>query len=201
MIKVFVDFIILAVTLVCLYAVGAGFYYAARAALSAYRRYKRTRVVVCPDTREYVAVEVDARHAAASAAKQGKPELVLTACTRWPARAGCDQACVAQIERAPEDCLVRTMLDEWYAGQSCHFCGQAFGVIHWHDHKPALLTPDHLIVEWPELRPELVPHALRTHRPVCWDCAVAETFRAEHPELVTDRNSKVAAVAKVAARV
>ncbi|HZB43890.1 MAG TPA: hypothetical protein VE360_01530 [Pyrinomonadaceae bacterium] len=195
MIKVFVEFAILAAVLAGLYLAFAVLYYAAREALSAYRRYRGTRVVVCPETREYVAVGVDARHAAATAAAKGEPELVLTACTCWPERAGCDQACVAQIERAPEDCLVRAMLNEWYAGKSCHFCGQPFGTIHWHDHKPALLTPDHLVVEWKELRPELVPDALRTHRPVCWDCAVAETFRAEHPELVTDRDSKVATVA------
>ena len=162
-----------------------------RLALAAYRRYRGTRVVVCPETRKYVAVEVDARRAAATATDEGGPQLVLASCTRWPERADCDQACVAQIERAPEDCLVRTMLDEWYAGKSCHFCGQAFGAIQWHDHKPALLTPDHLVVEWKELRPESVPGALRTHRPVCWNYAVAETFRAEYPELVTDRDAKV----------
>ncbi|HEX6626234.1 MAG TPA: hypothetical protein VF064_21130 [Pyrinomonadaceae bacterium] len=193
MTNVLLDFVILAVALVCLYVVGAALYFSARAALRTYTRYRGTRVVVCPETRGYVAVEVDARHAAATAATKGEPELVLSACTRWPERAGCDQACVWQIERAPADCLVRTMLDEWYAGKSCHFCGQTFGHVRWHEHKPALLTPDHLVVEWREVRPELVPAALRTHRPVCWNCAVAETFRTGHPELVTDRDSKVAA--------
>ena len=28
--------------------------------------------------------------------------------------------------------------------------------------------------------------ALATHRAVCFDCSVAETFRREHPELVLD---------------
>jgi hypothetical protein len=26
-----------------------------------------------------------------------------------------------------------------------------------------------------------------THRPVCWNCHVTETFRRLHPELVVDR--------------
>jgi hypothetical protein len=26
-----------------------------------------------------------------------------------------------------------------------------------------------------------------THQPVCWDCHIAQTFRREHAELVTDR--------------
>jgi hypothetical protein len=192
MTKAFLYFFILAAALTALYVLCNVVYYAARMALAAFMRYRGKRVVVCPETRKYVAVEVDALHAAATAAK-GEPELVLRSCTRWPERADCDQACVHQIERAPEDCRVRTMLDEWYALRACHFCGKAFGEISWTDHKPALLSPEHLIIEWTELPPERVPEALQTHRPVCWDCAVAETFRATHPELITDRDSNAAA--------
>lgn len=192
MIRTFFYFFIVAVALTGLYVALSALYSAARSGLAAFARYRGKRVVVCPETGKHVAVEVDARHAAATAAK-GETELVLRSCTRWPERAGCDQDCVAQIARAPEDCLVRAMLDEWYAGKSCHFCGGAFGEIGWADHKPALLSPDHLIVEWKEIAPERVPEVLRTHRPVCWDCAIVETFRADHPELVTDRGRKVAA--------
>lgn len=192
MTRTFFYFFILAVALTCLYVVVSALYKAGRAGLAAFVRYRGQRVVVCPETKNYAAVVVDARHAATTAS-QGETELVLRSCTRWPERAGCDQACVWQIERAPENCLVRAMLDEWYAGKSCHFCGVGFGEIGWADHKPALLSPDHLIVEWTEIAPERVPDVLQTHRPVCWDCAIAETFRADHPDLVTDRGRRVAA--------
>ncbi len=189
MLKAFLYFFILAAALLGLYLIGSAVYYAARLVIATYFRFRGKRVVVCPETRKYVAVEVDARHAAATAAS-GEPEIVLHSCTRWPERAGCDQDCVYQIERAPEDCRVRTMLDEWYKGKHCHFCGHTFAEIGWTDHKPALLSPEHHIVEWKEIRAEQVPNALNTHRPVCWNCLIAETFRIEHPELVTDRNSK-----------
>ena len=51
----------------------------------------------------------------------------------------------------------------------------------------ALLDPDHRTIEWRQLRPEQLPDVFSTHRPVCWNCHVAETFRRLHPELVVDR--------------
>jgi hypothetical protein len=39
---------------------------------------------------------------------------------------------------------------------------------------------------WPDVAPETLPQVLATHKPVCFDCYVAETFRREHPELVVD---------------
>ncbi len=61
--------------------------------LGAWLRYRDTRVVVCPENREMVAVEVDAAHAAWSAS-QGRPDLRLEDCTRWPEKAGCGQECL-----------------------------------------------------------------------------------------------------------
>jgi hypothetical protein len=152
----------------------------------AFLRYRGTRVVVCPENREMVAVEVDAAHAARSAT-QGHPDLRLESCTRWPEKAGCGQECLGQIESAPEACLLRTILGDWYQGKSCAFCGRSFHALHWHDHKPGLRGPDGKIVAWDAFRAEQVVDVLATHEPVCWDCRVAETFRREHPELVTDR--------------
>jgi hypothetical protein len=154
--------------------------------LAAWRRYRGTRVVVCPESRELVAVEVDAAHAARSAAA-GRPDLRLDACTRWPERAGCGQECLGQIESAPESCLLSHILADWYVGKHCALCGRAFQAIHWHDHAPGLRAPDGSLLTWQGFRPERVIDVLATHAPVCWDCRVAETFRAEHPELVTDR--------------
>jgi len=157
-----------------------------RKIVGAWLRYRDTRVVVCPENREAVAVEVDASHAAWSAS-QGRPELRLEDCTRWPEKAGCGQECLSQIESSPEACRLRTILTDWYSTRPCAFCGKAFGEIHWHDHKPALLAPDGSLVAWGAFRPEQVIDVLESHKPVCWDCHVAESFRRDHPELVTER--------------
>lgn len=151
-----------------------------------YLKLRGKRLVTCPETRETAAVEVDATHAAFTA-PTGERSLRLKECTRWPERKDCGQQCLAQIEEAPEDCLVRTILTHWYQGKECVFCGNRFGEIHWHDHKPALLSPERLIVEWSEVPPEQIPQVLASHKPVCWNCEIIETFLRRYPELVVNR--------------
>jgi hypothetical protein len=168
--------------------VGLGFLYVwLRAGVPAFLTFRGTRVVTCPENGHVTAVEVDARRAATTAFRR-QPELRLAECSRWPEKAGCGQECLRQIEAAPEDCLVKTMLARWYAGKKCVYCGQPFATVHWHDHKPALLGVDGRTVEWGQVPPEQVPAALAHDRPVCWNCHIAETFRREHPELVVDRS-------------
>jgi hypothetical protein len=162
-----------------------------RQLVGAWRTYRGTRVVVCPENREMVAVRVDAKHAAATA-PHGHPDLRLDSCTRWPEKAGCGQECLGQIESAPEACLLRNILADWYQGKACAFCGREFHAIHWHDHQPGLVAPGGAILAWDGFRPEQVLDVLATHRPVCWDCRVAESFRREHPELVIDRPAPLA---------
>jgi hypothetical protein len=152
--------------------------------------YRGTRIVVCPETREMVAVEVDARHAALSA-PQGRPQLRLESCTRWPERQACGQECLGQVESAPEACLLKSILSDWYQGKACAFCGREFRTIEWHAHKPALVSPEGTLVDWTGFRPEQVIDVLASHKPTCWDCRVAEGFRREHPELVTDRQARL----------
>jgi hypothetical protein len=170
---------------IVLVGLGVLFVYGRRL-LGAWARYRGTRVVVCPENRELVAVEVDARHAALTA-PGGRIDLRLESCTRWPEKLGCGQECLGQIEMAPEACRLRSILDDWYQGKSCAFCGRGFHPIHWHDHQPGLRAPDGSIRAWDGFRPEQVIDVLATHQPVCWDCRVAESFRRDHPELVTDR--------------
>ena len=157
-----------------------------RRLLSAWLTYRDPRVVVCPENRKVVAVAVDAAHAALSA-PQGHPELRLEDCTRWPEKAGCGQDCLSQIESSPEGCRVRSILADWYRDKSCAFCQRPFGEIHWHDRKPALMASDGKFVEWAAFRPEQIMGILPVHKPVCWDCFQAESFRRDHPELVTER--------------
>ena len=146
----------------------------------AWFKYRRTRVVECPETRTPAAVEVDRARAAFSAAI-GEPDLRLASCSRWPERRDCGQPCLSQVEAAPAECLVKTMLVEWYRGTSCALCGTEIGEIHWVEHKPALLTPERKTVEWDEISPESLPAVLATHQRVCWNCHLTSAFRERFP--------------------
>ena len=159
---------------------------AGRRIVSAWLAYRGTRIVVCPETRQTVAVEVDARHAALGASRR-RPQLRLESCTRWPERETCGQECLAQVEEAPEACLLLHILGDWYRGKTCAFCGRTFEAWHQSDHEPALLAPGGALVDWSDFPPAEIHHVLASHRPVCWNCRVAEGFRRQHPELVTDR--------------
>lgn len=156
-------------------------------ALRAYLRSRGTRLITCPENGSAAAVEVDARHAALTAAI-GKPSLLLKDCSRWPERRDCGQQCLEQIESHPEDCLVRTILTRWYQGKCCVLCGKFLGEISRYERKPALMSPDRITCEWSEIDAEGLPEVLATHRPVCWSCHIAETFRRQYPELITDRS-------------
>jgi hypothetical protein len=151
-----------------------------------YLTFRGKRLVSCPETHRPAAVRV----AAGKAAWQGtigNQLLSLSDCSRWPEREGCPQACLAQIEEAPKACLVWMIVNRWYQGQQCVYCHKEFGEIHWHDHPPALVSKDGETLQWDEIPAETLQEALSTHRPVCWSCHIAETFRRQHPELLVDR--------------
>jgi hypothetical protein len=58
----------------------------------AYVRFRRRRRVRCPETGTGADVQVDARHAALTAAF-GDPAVRVASCSLWPERGGCAQAC------------------------------------------------------------------------------------------------------------
>ncbi len=152
-----------------------------------YLKFRGKRLVTCPETNRPTAVEVDAKRAAAKAVF-GKPHLQLSECSRWPERRDCAQTCLTQIESAPEECLVRTIVEKWYTGKTCIYCRRRIDQIDgWGYHRPALLDPERKTVQWKEVPAEKLPDLLATHPPVCWNCHLAETFRRLHPELVVDR--------------
>lgn len=164
----------------------AATYVALKAAAGAYLRFRGTRLIICPETQRPAAVCVDAGYSAITA-PFGKTKLRLSDCSRWPERRACGQECLTQVELAPEECLVRTILTRWYRNKLCVFCRKPLDDVHWLEHKPGLLSPNGKSVEWHEVRPETLPEVLATHRPVCWNCHVAETFRHAFPKLVIDR--------------
>jgi hypothetical protein len=63
-----------------------------------FEQFSGSRLVACPEDQRPAAVGIDALHAAATGV-DGCPELRLSSCTRWPERANCDQACLAQAIR------------------------------------------------------------------------------------------------------
>ncbi len=159
-------------------------------AVRTYWRMRGTRLVTCPETESTVAVEVDAARAARDAAAR-HPHVRLRDCTRWPERQDCPQGCVSQIEADPEGCMVWRIVQRWYEDKACVYCGRAIKADEWLDfwldHTPALLAADQETVKWTDLPPEALPDELRSGQPVCWSCHVAERFRRDHPELVTER--------------
>lgn len=153
------------------------------AAYFLFRRFagsRGARLVECPETHEPAAVSVNAVKAAVAG------RLELSQCSRWPERDACGRECLAEIERSPDGCLVRTIVTRWYEDKSCAVCGKAVGHVDWMDRKPALADEQGRLRPWQEIAPEALPGVLATHRAVCFDCYVAETFRQQHPELVTD---------------
>jgi len=132
------------------------------------------RLITCPETHETAAIDINLfQH--------------MSDCTRWPEKAGCDQACLRDIEAAPNDCLVRRIVAEWYAGKRCAVCERAIGPVVWHERPPALWSADGTTLEWSEVAPEELPHVFATHAPLCWTCHMAMAFRREHPELAFER--------------
>ncbi len=148
--------------------------------------YRGARLITCPENDMPAGVRVDALAAVRNPFRT-RPALHLSACSRWPEKAGCGQMCLSQIESSPDGCMVSNLLAHWYGGKNCVVCRQPFGEIHFTDHKPMLLSPLWKLVQWNEVATETLPDVLATHQPVCWNCGTVMTFLREHPELVTDR--------------
>src|SRR5215510_15472332 len=160
---------------------------------AAYLKYRGKRVITCPETRRPAGIEVDAAHAAFTAAVS-YPDLRLKSCSRWPEREDCGEECLLQVELSPQDCLVRKIVTDWYEGKQCVSCGLTFGKLRLLDYKPGLLSPEGRPVGLNEVAAEELPELLATHFPVCWDCHTTEIFCHQYPEMITDRSAISAGV-------
>lgn len=152
-----------------------------------YVSYRGRRVVMCPETHEPVDVELDAWRAARERTLDVEAKLKLQSCSRWPEKEDCGQECIAQIDESPEGTLMRNILVSWFRWKACALCGHAIGPIQWHDQMPGLRAPDGKLREWEGVAAADLPAILATHHAVCWNCLLAESFRRDHPALVTDR--------------
>jgi hypothetical protein len=150
-------------------------------------KYRGDRVVACPENHRAAGVSVDTRHLTAHSWNK-EPLLRLSSCSRWPERAGCGQECLKELAAAPEDCLVRNILTQWYAGKSCVSCGRPFGEIGLADVKPAVLCADKVSVEWSEIPAERIPETLAAAEPICFACHMGNVLVRTHPELAIDRH-------------
>jgi hypothetical protein len=154
--------------------------------LRTYQRYRGQRLVTCPETHRAAAVHVNAMKAAREALA-GREEIRLDQCSRWPEKRNCGQECLSQVNADPANCLVWNIVADWYKGKFCAYCQQPFTDLHWHEHYPALLSPDRIAKQWNEIPAETLPQVFETHLPVCWNCYIAETFRRQNPDRVLDR--------------
>ena len=67
-----------------------------------YYKFRGTRMVTCPETKEPAQVEVDARSMGMQAVLS-EPSLRVRECSQWPIRRGCGQDCLRQIESRPSE--------------------------------------------------------------------------------------------------
>lgn len=145
-----------------------------------YSAYRAARLVECPDNKQVAAVGLSA------GAATFRGQLRLAQCSRWPEKQDCGRECLHQIERAPADCMVRTIVTKWYADKSCVICGTSLANVNWYERKPAVVDQQGAPQAWADIAPEQVMAVMERDRPICFDCYVAQTFRREHPELVID---------------
>ncbi|MBI2678242.1 MAG: hypothetical protein HYX28_05635 [Candidatus Koribacter versatilis] len=163
-----------------------GVVYLAARALAVYIGTRGERLVVCPETKDYAVVELDATTAARKSLR-GKSWTHLKDCSRWETRARCDEPCLHQIAESADGCLVRAYVDKFYRDKHCAICHKPIGPIDWVEHMPGALGPDGRTVTWDAVPTKELPRFLKTHLPVCWDCHITESFRRDHALLVTDR--------------
>jgi hypothetical protein len=152
-------------------------------------RYAGARVITCPENRRHAGVSLAMRHVLATGLVS-RPELQLSACSRWPEMAGCGQECLSQIADRPEECLVRTILTKWYADKHCIYCNQPFQTIEWSVRKPALLIHGSNSLACDLVPAEQLPGTLANAQPVCFSCHTATEWVREHPDQVTDRSNQ-----------
>jgi hypothetical protein len=165
---------------IVLVVIGAAFLIRRLAAAAWAWKYHGLMLVTCPETRKPAAIKVGTiRVALREFVNRGHIELC--SCSRWPERRDCDQDCVREIEKVPEDHRVWKIASEWFAGKQCVYCRKSIEPVSHLDRAPALLRRDRKTVEWRDLPAEDLPEAFSECAPVCWSCHMTETFLRKFP--------------------
>lgn len=159
--------------------------WAVAAVLRRRRELAGVRLVECPETRALAAVTLDRLNALMVAITDRPPDARLASCSRWAERGRCDQPCLPQA--CDSGSSVDALIQRWVEHRRCALCGGALLDAAAVGHHFALRSNAGVTTEWPDLDPLTLPSAFRTKQAVCWNCHIAETFRRQYPELVTDR--------------
>ena len=154
-------------------------------AIRVWGRLRGARLVTCPATGRPAAVRIDAKHAAVSTLVAARPEARIVDCSLWATCGTCDRGC--RFEALARESALRNVVDHWYAQKKCVYCGKLIGTAQSSGHNAALRTPQGVTHEWSEVPANRMVDSLKVDRAVCWNCHVAETFRREYPDMVTDR--------------
>jgi hypothetical protein len=153
-------------------------------ALRTWIRFRGSRIVICPDNALPASVVVDAGHAAATAVRE-TADVKLTACSRWPAKAGCDQACTVQIQAAPNQTWPRTMAVQFFKGKRCGICAREIDPPAPSTLPAGFMHPvSHQVQAWDEIEPALLPEAMALWKPLCPRCTLTESFAQRVPHRV-----------------
>jgi len=147
--------------------------------VASWLKWRGERVVRCPDNGRPAGVTVDAWRAAR--------RLNLRACSRWPEKAGCGQACLADIAAAPIDCLVRKIAGRWYTGKHCVVCGIEMSGVKWDSSQPGLMLPDRSTMQWNQISADKLTETLAAASPLCFRCYLADWLVRARPELAVKR--------------
>jgi hypothetical protein len=154
--------------------------------LRVWGRLRGDRLVTCTATGSPAAVRIDARGAAAAALVCRNPQVDIAECSLWATGGLCDRGCT--VEALSPQSTTGRIASEWFDKKICVYCAKPIAARSV-GHHAALLGPEGTTREWPDVPADRLRDALRTDLPVCWDCHVAETFRREHPDWVTDRQT------------
>ncbi len=89
---------------VALFLLGAAFFLVVPAlwTLARARQLRDPRTILCPETRRWAQISVDALRAARGEIS-GSTDLRLVACSRWPQRRDCGQDCLPQFDFVGDD--------------------------------------------------------------------------------------------------
>ena len=150
-------------------------------AVATWWRFRGARVVTCPETGHAAGVTIDLGHAMASAVWE-RADLRIAACSCWPERRGCEEACVTQIEASPSGTSARTMAARFFEGRPCVICQRRIGPLTGAALQPGFMdTVTREVVPWTLVPTADLPDAIARRRPLCPECTLAESSRGPYP--------------------